>query len=197
MKAAFHLLTVLIVLAFSVTLIAAQDENQDSQDNVEVEGTFVINAASGGFEEVEDPTFVLTLEQVDESTAYVFTRPALMGGRYLISEFTDNWRFAIELDSDVTISAAALLTTEDASIIMTLSEPVFSDETLTFLATIESIMEFDATDGKSEVPATFETANLFITMEPTFMDVMRAGQQERLSSIRRITDCQNDPFCIP
>lgn len=180
-------LTLFVIMVFLAVLpVAAQEED-------EVLGTYIQTATSGTFEET-DGMMYLTLQSVPESVLWTISAPAFRGGMYETMSFVGDWSFAEE-----GISAAAILTTEDESLLLSLSMPEYDSEagTITYMVTVEEVTPFDEDAKEAVTPETFDMATLFISIDNEFFSALRDGMIQRLNSARsvNVTICATDPYC--
>lgn len=183
MKKLLLCVAILFLTTFSIT----------AQEDEAVQGTYIQTAENGSFWE-EDGVTYLTLEAVPESILWTITTPTFRGGVYETLSFVGDWGFATE-----NLSTDGILTTENESIKVILSQPEYDSEagTVTYVVTVEEIVPFDE-DAKDPItPETFETATLFIYMDNDFYTALRDGMVARINSTRgsNITSCKTDPYC--
>jgi hypothetical protein len=176
---------VLVVLALPLAFVNAQ-EDEEVVEAVLWSGSYVLTAESGSFVEAdEDDTFTLTLSDVSDNANWIVNLPDLASGFLSTLDLIAYWTFQPEL------TATALVTTENESILVTLS--LINDEaydvdaeTLTFLATVSSITPFDpeVDASKVELPEEFEVVTLFINMDVEFAEGIAAGAVARSEGTR-------------
>jgi len=145
----------------------------------------VLTAESGSFVEADDDAFMLTLSDVSANANWIVNIPSLASGFISTQDLIAYWTFEPEL------TATALVTTENESILVTLSlqnDEAYDveAETLTFLATVSSITPFDpeVDASKVELPEEFEVVTLFINMDVEFAEGIAAGSVARSEGTR-------------
>lgn len=180
-------LTLFVIMLFLAVLpLTAQEED-------EVLGTYIQTAEAGTFAE-EDGSMYLTLEGVPESILWTTSAPSFRGGSYETLSFAGDWSFAEE-----GLTSAGILTTENESVLVTLSMPEYDSEagTITYMVTVDEVIAFDE-DAKDPVaPEEFESATLFINIDSDFYSALRDGMLARMNSTRgtNTSSCANDPYC--
>lgn len=183
-------LTLFMIMVFLAVLpLAAQEE--DTVDTIL--GTYIQTAASGTFAEESDGMYLM-LEGVPESMLWSISAPTFRGGMYETLSFVGDWSFAEE-----DLSATAILTTENESVLLSLGMPEYDPEagTVTYMVTIEEITPFDEDAKDAVAPEAFETATLFINIDNDFFSALRDGMTARVNSARSVnaSSCATDPYC--
>lgn len=176
----------LIMIFLTVLPLMAQEED-------EITGTYIQMAESGTLTEESDGMY-LTLEGISDITLWAMTTPSFRTGMYTTFFFVGDWSFAED------VAATAILTTEDASVLLSLSSaPEYDMEanTITYMVTVEEVTPFDEDAKESVAPEAFDTATLFINIDNDFFSALQAGMSERVNSARDTTSvpCSQDPYC--
>lgn len=174
-------LILLVVLALPLVFVSAQEDTED----VVWSGSYVLTAESGSFVEADDDSFTLILADVSPFAPWVINLPDFASGILTTQDLIAFWTFQPEL------IATALVTTENESVAVTLAladDMAYNAEenTLTFVATVTSVVPFD-TDidpDKAEAPEEFEVATVFINMDVAFAEAIAAGAEARATGTR-------------
>jgi hypothetical protein len=174
-------LILLVVLALPLVFVSAQEDSEE----ILWSGSYVLTAESGSFVEADDDTFTLTLTDVSPFAPWVVNLPDFASGILTTQDLIAFWTFQPEL------IASALVTTENESIAVTLAladDMAYNGEedTLTFVATVTSVIPFDpeVDPSKAEAPEEFEVATVFINMDVAFAEAIAAGAEARSEGTR-------------
>lgn len=105
--------------------------------------------------------------------------PALDAGRYETLAFASDWAAA---PAETVVEAALAL--EDATLILSLSQPDFFEGTLSFNAEVVEIITAEVVKGGAVAPEFFTEGVLSIVMDASFVDALQFGMDARLDDIR-------------
>lgn len=176
-------LMLVVILALPMLVVNAQDEEVSEEVWI---GSYVLSAESGTFAETDDDgVFTLMLNDVSKYAPYVVNLPVLNGGLLTTQDLIAFWTFQPEL------VATAVLTTENESVYVSLALADnmaynIDDESLTFVATVTSVVPFDTSvdASKAKAPEEFEVATLFINMDAQFAEAIALGAEARATGTR-------------
>lgn len=172
-----------------------------AQDTSETEGAIppsiimVQEATSGVLVDNDDDTYTLMLEGVDESLPYLMDDAESPDGGVLEStKLLDAWAAV-----DGLVSEGAVLQTPDATILVTLSAPVFDfiSGSVSYTVTVEGVVQ---EEGAPEVllPEVFEDATLYIVASEEFWAGLAEGYQILgLRDPKECRRCDPDPSEYP
>ncbi|MCL4254975.1 MAG: hypothetical protein KJ043_14520, partial [Anaerolineae bacterium] len=184
-------LMLVVILALPMLVVNAQEE---SAEEVWI-GSYVLSANSGTFEETDDDgVFTLVLNDVSQYAPYVVNLPALYSGLLTTQDLIAFWTFQPEL------VATAVLTTENESVYVSLALADdlaydIDNESLSFVATVTSVVPFDpeVDASKAEAPEEFDVVTLFINMDAEFAEAIALGAEARSEGTRDT----NSSTCTP
>lgn len=186
MRRAFFLRMLLLALILTVGLpvVSSQETEQASESIL----TLIQTAETGGFTLDENgTTYTLTLNDISEITPYLIETDALDfdSGELATAQMAEAWA----VDETLIISEV-LLQTETASVVLTLSAPVYAEGTLTYTAEVQSVIN---TDASTDVPESFEAATLFITATGEFWQGLSEGYESLGLRGRSCRRCNPSP----
>lgn len=160
-------LALIIALVIVALMPLAAQENAEETTPAPLPLLAIQAAASGSFADNDAETFTLTLDGSPELIA-VMNRESGLGAKVSIEALTEAWA-AIE-----EAAAVGVLNTGDLSITVSLSAPIFDAlaGSVSYTASVVSIK------GADEVPATFDTATLFLRLDADFVAAALAVDAE-------------------
>ena len=185
----------ILLAALSVTFIAAQDD----AETTEMVGSLVQTAASGTLENNGDDTFTLTLVDVSAITTWVINTPAFRAGLKDTDIFAEEWTYVPEM------IGTGILALDEARLGVTLTNPVFDDETnsLAYTVTVDleqmQVWDVDAwvmTDDDKLLDdlAEFDRASLTIYLDAEFAEAWTVGTEARIAGTRAANNaCSPQP----
>jgi hypothetical protein len=175
MKMFVRTLILLVVLALPLSMAAAQDEAAPNIPE-DAAGFYVITAEGGAFDENDDGTFALTLENVPEYTAAVAQQPTMVAWRAQTLELMGDW--AASPDG---LEGSAVMEVEGMTLWLTLTNPVYDDSnmTLTFDAVVGDIYAAEESKDGPAAPKSFDLATLFVKIDYDFEAGLFYGGVER------------------
>jgi hypothetical protein len=195
MKQLSRIILLLAISALSLNIAAAQDDEAEEAEETEAVALVLVQAAESGTFEDNDDTITLTLDNVEEAMDFVVTAPALGAGQYRTLEFDGDWEFA-NADRETLLEITAILNTEEASYMLSLTDASYEDGVATYTGTLDMIEVFDpeADDDKAELPESFDGGTLFISLDTVTFEALVSGRETRINSTR---DSSFDPSCSP
>lgn len=188
----FALLSLALLLLLIPSALA-----QEASEEVVIEPSIIMTqeASSGVLVDNGDGTYTLTLEGVDESLPYLIDNgDAPDAGVLETAKVMDAWAAVEGLSVQ-----GAVLQTADATVLVTLSAPVFDfiSGSVSYTASVDAIVQ---EEGAPEValPEVFEETTLYILVSEEFWAGLAEGYETLgLRDPKECRKCDPDPEDYP
>lgn len=185
----------LALLILIVPTLGAQDSAAEENSVIAPSIIMAQEASSGVLVDNGDDTYTLTLEGVDESLPYLMDDAEAPDGGVLESaKLLDAWAAVEGLASE-----GAVLQTPEATVLVTLSAPVFDfiSGSVSYTVIVEGVVQ---EEGAPEVllPEVFEESTLFIIVSEEFWAGLAEGYEILgLRDPKECRRCDPDPSEYP
>ena len=169
----------MLVTIFLLGLSVAAVNAQDATFPADLAGVMVQPAEGGTLVDNGDGTYLLTLEGVGSITSWLFNAPFVNAGRADTLSLSLDW--AANPDG---LIGSGVLDVEEATILMSLSNPAYDDQagTLSYTATVDTVFPF--VELKDAAPEEFGHVTLFITLNADFISGLDTGYETRSEGTR-------------
>lgn len=188
---------VLLSLALLLLIVPTAAAQDAAEEEITIAPSIIMaqEATSGVLVDNGDETYTLTLEGVDESLPYLMDDTEAPDGGVLESaKLLDAWAAVEGLASQ-----GAVLQTPEATVLVTLSAPVFDfiSGSVSYTVTVEGVVQ---EEGAPEVllPEVFEEATLYIIVSEEFWAGLAEGYEILgLRDPKECRRCDPDPDDFP